>query len=123
MDNEGRTIWYLVGGRLEKNWKKIVCRHKSQKKKFLKNVGRKKSFIDFFEIEIDEKCVDQEKPPNANVHNRESIRQKMSSTKHKKNCRTLIAKKKIVLSRRWKKKFASNKNFSPPPPDIQWYVP
>ena len=39
-----RGIWYLGGGgrgaRLK--LKKIVCRHKSQKKKFVENVGRKK---------------------------------------------------------------------------------
>ena len=36
-----------------------------------------------------------EKTPNGNVHNRESIRQRISSTKHKKKIRTLIAKKSL----------------------------
>ena len=56
-------------------------------------------------VEIDENYVDQKKTPNGNVHNRESIRQKISSTKHKnKNCRTLIAKKKRLFSLGGKKK-------------------
>ena len=42
-----RTIWYLGGGgggaRLK--FKKKVCRHKSQKKKFVENVSRKKSLL------------------------------------------------------------------------------
>ena len=33
--------------------KKIVCRHKSQEKKIVENVGRKKKFV----VEIDEKYV------------------------------------------------------------------
>ena len=37
--------------------KKIVCRHKSQKKKIVESVGRKKKFV----VEIDEKYVDQKK--------------------------------------------------------------
>ena len=36
-----------------------------------------------FVVEIDEKYADQKKTPNGSVHNRESIRQKMYSTKHK----------------------------------------
>ena len=38
--------------------------------------AEKKKFV----VEIDEKYVDQKKTPNGNVHNRESIRQKISST-------------------------------------------
>ena len=40
-----------------RGWKKIVCCHKSQKKKFVENEGRKKKFV----FEIDEKYVDQKK--------------------------------------------------------------
>ena len=66
-------------------------------------MGRKKKFV----VEIDEKYIDQKKPPNGYVHNREQ---------KNKNCRTLIAKKKDCLLSEVKKKFASNKNSSPPPP-------
>ena len=45
------------GGWSRKKLKKIVCRHKSQKKKSFKNVGRKKKFV----VEIDEKYVYQKK--------------------------------------------------------------
>ena len=47
-------IW---GGGPREFFLKIVCRHKSQKKKFVENVGRKKQFV----VEIDEKYVDQKK--------------------------------------------------------------
>ena len=33
------------GGGARKKMKKIVCRHKSQKEKFVENVGRKKSLL------------------------------------------------------------------------------
>ena len=49
-----------------KKLKKIVCRHKSQKKEIVENVGIKKKVV----VEIDEKYVDQKKTPNGNVHNR-----------------------------------------------------
>ena len=68
-------IWGGGGARIK--LKKIVGRHKSQKKSLLKMWA--------------------EKTPNCNVHNRESIQQKLSSTSHKKNCRTLIAKKKACF--------------------------
>ena len=55
--NKGRTIWYLGGGGPREFFLKIVCRHKSQKKTFVENVGRKKQFV----VEIDEKYVDQKK--------------------------------------------------------------
>ena len=82
--------------------KKIVRRHKSQKKKFVENVGRKKKFV----VEIDEKYVDQKKHQLVTyiigkVYDKIFFRRNI-----KKNCRTLIAKKK----------FASNKNSSPPSP-------
>ena len=45
------------GGGTRLKLKKIVCRHKSQKKKFVENVSRKKKFV----VEIDEKYVDKKK--------------------------------------------------------------
>ena len=44
-------------GWARKKLKKLDCRHKSQKKKFVENVGRKKQFV----VEIDEKYSDQKK--------------------------------------------------------------
>ena len=69
---------------------------------------------------IDEKYVDQNKPENGNVHNREDINDQIwyfrSSAKHKK---------KFVWSSPQKKKFScrgkqikTNKNFRTLPPDI-----
>ena len=77
-------------------------------------MGRTKKIV----VEIDEKYVDQKKHQNGNVHNRESVRQKLSSTKHKKKLSDVDRQKKDVSRR--KKKFASIKNYSPPPfpPDI-----
>ena len=51
------THHLISGGRPRLKLKKIVCRHKSKKKKFAENVGRKKKFV----VEIDEKYVDQKK--------------------------------------------------------------
>ena len=49
-------------------------------------------------VEIDEKYVDQKKHQNGNVHNRESVRQKLSSTKHKKKLSDVDRQKKDFLS-------------------------
>ena len=56
--HKGRTIWYLGGGAVapRKKLKKIVSRHKSQKKSLLRMWTGKK-----FVVEIDEKYVDQKK--------------------------------------------------------------
>ena len=61
-----------------KKLKKIVCRHKSQKKKFLENEGRKKKFV----VEIDEKYVDQEKQQMVTYIIEKAYEKKKSSTKH-----------------------------------------
>ena len=45
------------GGGAKLKLKKIVCRNKSQKKKFVENVSGKKKFF----VEIDKKYVDQKK--------------------------------------------------------------
>ena len=106
------------GGGPRKKLKKIVCCHKSRKKKFVENVGRKKKFV----VEIYEKYVDQKKTPNGNLHNKESIRQKISSAEHKKKLSDVDCQKKTVFSRRRKKKFASNKNSRPPPPPPRYLM-
>ena len=51
------THHLIYGGGLEFFFLNIFCRHKSQKKKFVENVGRKKKFV----VEIYEKYVDQKK--------------------------------------------------------------
>ena len=81
------------GGGARKKLKKIVCRHKSQKKNFVENVGRKRKFV----VEIDDKYVDQKKTPNGNIHNRESIRRNIK----KKLSDVDSQKKNIVFSRRY----------------------
>ena len=103
-------IW--GGGGARKKMKKKVCLHKSQKKKVCWKCGQKKKIV----VGIDEKYVDQKKTPTGNVHNRESIQQKISSTKHKKKIVGRWSPKKRSFSLGDKKKFASNKNSSPPPP-------
>ena len=88
-------IWGGEGGGLEKNEKKI-CRHKNPKKKCVANVGRKKKFL----VEIDEKYVDQKKHQMVTYIIGKAYDKKFLQRNIKKNCRTLIAKKKIVFSRR-----------------------
>ena len=99
------------GGVAGKKLKKIIYRHKSQKKKFVENAGRKKSLLSKLM-----KNMLTKKTPNGNVHNRESIRQKNYSTKHKKkNCRTLIAKKKNCFLSEVKTSLQATKTLAPPP--------
>ena len=71
--------------------KKIVRRHKSQKKKFVENVGRKKKFV----VEIDEKYVDQKKHQLVTYIIGKVYKQKISSTKHKKKLSDVDCQKKV----------------------------
>ena len=66
-----------------------------------------------------------EKTPNGNVHNRESIWQNNSSTKHKKKIVGLWSPKKSLFSTGGEKKSlqATKTLGPPPPPDIKWCVP
>ena len=80
--------------------KKIVCRHKSQKKKFVENVGRKKKFV----VEIDEKYVYQEKHQMVTYIIGKAYDKNILRRNIKKNCRTLIAKKKTCFPPEVKKK-------------------
>ena len=100
------------GGGPGKKLKKIVCHHKSQKKKFVENVSRKKKFV----VKNDEKYVDQKKKQMVTYIIGKAYHKKCLRRDIKKNCRTLIAKKKDCFLSEVKKKFASNKNSSPPPP-------
>ena len=93
--------------------KKIVCRHKSQKKKFVENGGRKKKFV----VEMDEKYVDQKKHQMVTyiigeAYDKKCLRRNIK----KKIVGRWSPKKKIVFSRRKKNKFASNKNSNTPSP-------
>ena len=110
-------IWGGGGARLK--LKKIVCRHKSQKKKLLKMWAEKK-----FVVEIDGKYVDQKKHQMVTyiigkAYDRKILRHNIK----KKILGRWSPKTKLVFHRRIKKKFASNKNSSPPPPGIKWCVP
>ena len=40
---------------LKKKLKKIVCRHQSQKKKLVENVGRKKSWLEIYKKYVEQK--------------------------------------------------------------------
>ena len=88
---KGRTIWYMRGG-LEKNWKKKFLATKVRKKSLLKMGAEKVPYI------------------IGKAYDKKFLRRNI-----KKIVGRWSPKKKIVLSRRWKKKFASNKNSSPPP--------
>ena len=90
--------------------KKIVCRHKSQKKKLVEYVGKK------IVVEIDEKYVDQKKHQmvtyiigkayDKKILRRNIKKKLLDDDRQKKDC---------FFSGGRKKKFASNKNSSPPP--------
>ena len=95
--------------------KKIVSRHKSQKKKVCWKCKQKKKFV----VEIDEKYVDQKKHQMVTYIIGKAYDKKFCDKTYKKKLSDVdIAKKKLVFHRRWKKKFASNKNSSAPPPQI-----
>ena len=100
------NIW---GGGLEKN---SLSPQKSEKKSLLKMWAEKKNCcVNLWKI-----CW-PEKTPNGNLHNRESIRQNISSAKHKKkNCRTLIAKKMLFSLGGEKKRLQAKNSNHPPPP-------
>ena len=71
-------------------------------------------------VEIDEKYVDQKNKQMltyivGKAYDKKKIFHFFDETL-KKNCRTLIAKIKDCFLVEVKKKFASNKNSSPPPP-------
>ena len=87
---QGRNICYLGGGgAIEKN---------VRTKSLLKMWAEKK-----FVVEINEKYIDQKKPPNCNGHKREGIRQKnifSSSTKIEKKLSDVYRRKKIVFLQR-----------------------
>ena len=89
-------IW---GGAARLKLKKIVCRHESQKKKFVENVSRKKIVV-----EIDEKYVDQKKHQMVTYIIGKAYDKKCPCRNIKQNCRTLIAKKKACFPPEVKKK-------------------
>ena len=71
---------------------------------------RKKKFV----VEIDEKYVDQKKDQMVTYIIGKAYDKKCLLHNLKKNCRTLIAKKKSLFYTGGKKKFASNKTLPPP---------
>ena len=92
--------------------KKRVCRHKSQKKKCVENMGRKKKFV----AEIDEKYVDQEKHQVVTyiigkaydkTFLRRNIKKKLSDVDRQKKMFSLGGKKKSLQA---------TKTLGPPPP-------
>ena len=108
------------GGGARLKWKKIVCRHKSQKKKFVENVSRKKKFV----VEIYEKYVDQKKHQMVTYILGEAYDKNILRHNIKKNCRTLIVKKNLFSTGGKKKSLQATKTLAPPPPPaIKWCVP
>ena len=97
---KGRTIWYLGGGGGVEKSGKIVCRHKSQKKIVSWKFGQKKKFV----VEIDKKYVDQKKHQMVTYIIEKAYDKKYLRRNIKKNCRTLIAKKKDCFLWEVKKK-------------------
>ena len=82
-------------------------------------MGRKKKFV-----EIDEKYVDQTKHQMVTyIIGKAYMTKNFFNETYKKILSYVDRKKKARFPREVKKKFVSNKNSSPPPPDIKWCVP
>ena len=89
-----RLLTHCSLNNIEKNELNSLSPQKSEK--FVENVGRKKRFA----VEIDERYVDQKKHQMVTYIIRKAYDKKCLRRNIKKNCRTLIAQKKIVFSRR-----------------------
>ena len=95
MDYYGRTIWYLGGGGARKLKKKKKIATKVIKK-IVENVGRKKSLLSKYMKNM----LTRKKHQIVTYIIGKAYVKKFLRRNIKKNCRTLIAKKNIVFSRR-----------------------
>ena len=89
-----RNAPFDIGGWATKKLKKIVCRHKSQKKKFVENVGSKKNLLS----KLIKNMLTRKNHQIVTYIKGKAFDQKILRRNIKKNCRTLIAKKDCFFS-------------------------
>ena len=111
-------IW--GGGGATLKLKKIVCRHKSQKKKVCWKCEQKKMFV----VEIDEKYVDQKKHQMVTyiigkAYDKKFLRHNIK----KKNVGRSSPKKSLFSTGGKKKSLQATKTLGPPPPRYQMVRP
>ena len=87
------------------------------RQKFVENVGRRRKFV----VEIFEKYVDQKKHQMVThiLGKACNKKNKFFLTKHKKNCLTLIAKKRLFSRGGRTKSMQPTHALAPPPPPLQ----